>query len=106
MIKRLGINLHNISIIALSTLKTFEGFAILTLLRPFAIVISALGIIDHLRKATRNIESSDVWRIEKALVTMFFGPNHHWLISLYKLSTKSVILGVDPEVIFLIFEIV
>ena len=89
MIKRLGINLHNISIIALSTLKTFEGFAILTMLRPFAIVISVLGIIDHLRRAARNIETSDVWRIEKALVTMFFGPNHHWIISLYKLLIQA-----------------
>tara|TARA_B100001094_G_C18138199_1_gene776364 strand:- start:616 stop:1071 length:456 start_codon:yes stop_codon:yes gene_type:complete len=89
MIKQLGLNLHNVSIIALSFLKTIEGFTLLTILRPFAIVISVLGVIDHLRKAARNEEASDVWQIEKAIVNMFFGPKHHWIISIYKLFIQA-----------------
>ncbi len=89
MTKILGLNLHNVSIVALTAIKYVEGFALLTILRPFAIVISVLGIIDHLRKAAKNMDASDVWPIEKALITMFFGPKYHWIISLYKLAVQA-----------------
>lgn len=81
-----NINFHKVAVIVLPLLKFLRRTEALTMLRPFGLLYGLLGASYVIKNIEKLKKDSTVWKIEKAFLNTFIGPQYHYLALYYILS--------------------